>query len=363
MANKIFLTQRTNRHVIKRLNSDVNPAIYDSASFGNYGISGVTNSDLNFPQGVAVDPSGNVYICDTKNHRIVKLDSSLAYVDKYDTLSTIGYPQAIMYDAINSELYVVGVHAHIYIRIERLTTALVSSKVSGNLHPMNDMWHKPTSIVRGPTVDSFLVGGANLGLFSTVETGTFSAFTQIHISGEVTKWPNLYTKTLYNGIVHHSINDDLYVNDGKRILRVSLPTFVNIGDSDFISETLTILKEGIDGTLLTLDADNKKIIRYDEDLNFVEDVYVHQTEIDYSTLTGAFLIGEEVRTPTPGFGKGRVVTDNGSNQMHITISRDSFKISDVITGVESAATCVITDIVNPIAIDGADIVDLVEVDI
>ena len=363
MANKIYLTQQTNRHIAKRLDSDVNPAIYDSVSFGNYGVPGVTDTDLNFQQGIVTDPANNVYICDTKNHRIVKLDSDLAYVAKYDMFSTIGLPFAIMYDTINSELYVVGVHAHIYIRIERLTTALVSSKVSGNLHAMNELWYKPTSIVRGPTADSFLVGGVNLGLFSTVETGTFSTFTQIFIAGEVTQWPNLYAKTLYTGLVHHSVNDDLYLNDGKRILRASLPAFTNIGDSDFISETLTILKEGIGGTLLALDADNGKIVRYDEDLNFVEDIYISQLEIDYSTLSGIFLVGEEVRTPSPGFGKGRVVTDNGSNQMHITISRDSFKATDVVTGVESGAECTITGIVNPIAIDGVNIVDFVEVSI
>ena len=142
-----------------------------------------------------------------------------------------------------------------------------------------------------------------------------------------------------------------------------MPTFINIGDSDFISETLIILKEGIGGTLLALDADNRKIVRYDENLNFVEDIYISQLEINYSSLTGTFIVDEEVRTSSPGFGKGRVVTDNASNQMHIITSRDSFKATDVIDGVESHAICTIASVARPIAIDGVEIADFVEVSV
>lgn len=60
------------------------------ASFGTYGVSGATNSTLNQPTQLTVDGSGNVFVCDTMNHRLVKLNSSLAYVGQFGVTSTSG---------------------------------------------------------------------------------------------------------------------------------------------------------------------------------------------------------------------------------------------------------------------------------
>lgn len=367
MPNKIYVTQRTNRHVVKRLDSDVNPAVYDNVSFGTYKIPSVVdstyNTTLNFPWGITADSSDNLYVCDSKNKRVMKFDSNLALVGIYDTIPTIGIPYAIMFDSTTGDIYIVGVYANIYVRIERITTALANVKVSGNLNPMNDLWFTPTGIIRLNTTD-FAVSGSNLGLFLTTEQpSTFTTFTQQMISGEYSRWPEIYTKVQYTGIVKHSINGAIYLNDGKRILKVNETTFANLGDSDFISETLTILKEGVSGTLLTLDVDNKKIVRYDSDLNYVEDVYWNQLRINYDTLVGTFQVGEEVRVSSGyTYGKGIITADSGS-QMDITVTREGFTTGLSLTGVSSGATCNITSVDNPIGIDANEITDLVEITI
>lgn len=273
MANKIFLTQRTNRQVAKRLASDVAPATYDT-HFGTWGSSEIDNTGLNFPMGIAISPSNDVFVCDANNKRIVKLNSSLAYVSSYSTASTIDVPHAITYDATSGDLYVVGVRAQAYIRIERMTTSLVSVLASSDLNVLGDLWFRPTAITRSFVSGDWIVCGASLDLLSTTEgISDFSTFVPQTIVGETTTWPNLYATTRYFGMFVHSISGDLYVNNGRAIFKVN-SSFESTGSSDVISKTIVGLKEGLGGTVLTYDADNQKIVRYDADLNFVEDVYV-----------------------------------------------------------------------------------------
>jgi hypothetical protein len=290
MANKIYLTQRTNRHVVKRLDSTATPATYDSAIFGTWGIPGSTSSTLNFPWGVTRDSSGSIYVCDTENKRIVKLDSSLAYLTSYDTSATVGVPYSIFYELATNNIYVVGVEL-IYgaaVRIERLTTSFVQTLLSSNLGVIKDLSFKPVGICRGEAGKIWVVG-ADLDIFETIESGSFSPFITRSIYREITTYPELFTTTRYNGIVHHS-NGSLYVTNGRKIIRalisISPAPFVNVGDSDFVSKTIYGLKEGVGGSLLVYCADsstiynpvrgkhNQKIMRFDDDLNFVDDVYI-----------------------------------------------------------------------------------------
>ena len=291
MANKIYLTQRTNRHVTKRLDSTAAQATYDSTFFGTWGVPGSTVGTLNYPWGITVDASGSIYVCDTENRRIVKFNSNLAYLTSYDTTTTVGIPYSIFYDSITGDVYVVGVEIiyGVSVRIERLTTSLAQVLLSSNLGNLKDLSFKPVGICRGFTADKILVVGASLDIFETTETGTFSPFITRTVYREVTTYPELFTTTRYNGIVHHS-NGDLYLCNCRKIIRalasISPSAFVNIGDSDSISKTIYGLKEGVGGTLLVYCADfsaiynpilgkySQKIMRFDDDLNFVDDVYI-----------------------------------------------------------------------------------------
>lgn len=68
----IYLSQRTARHVVKRLDSSY---IY-SNHFGTFGFEQTDNTGLSFPYGIASDSSGNIFVCDGNNLSIVKLSST-----------------------------------------------------------------------------------------------------------------------------------------------------------------------------------------------------------------------------------------------------------------------------------------------
>lgn len=73
----IFIAD-SNNHRIRKI--DTNGLISTLAGTGDFGFSGdngaANAAQLNLPQGVSVDRLGNVYIADTQNHRIRKVDTS-----------------------------------------------------------------------------------------------------------------------------------------------------------------------------------------------------------------------------------------------------------------------------------------------
>jgi len=288
----VLVTQRTNRHIVKELDTTILPATYTGNSFGSFGVPGNNLTQMAFPWGITVDGSSNVYICDTKNQRIVKLDASLSYVDAYSTTFTIGTPYAILFDSVSGDLYVVGVWGNLWVRIERLTTALASVIISPNLHPMKDMLFRPTGISKGFDLDTFFISGANLNLFETTETTNFSTFVTKVIDGEVSTWPQIQPTTLYNSMIKHT-NGDIYVNNGQKIIRAyfSSPDIINNGDSNIIAKSISGLKEAVGGTILTYAIDTQTLKRYDENLNFVEDIYV---DIDDTIANDAYDIADFV---------------------------------------------------------------------
>lgn len=266
----IYVTQRTNRHVVKALDTSTLPASYVT-SFGSFEIKGGDNTKLANPWGLASDLSNNIYICDYENQRIVKLTSSLTYLTEYSTRLTVGNPCAILFDTITGDLYVTGVYNNAYVRLQRLTTSLTNVLTSNNLNIVSDMWFRPTGICRGFAANSFVISGAALDLYQTIETVSFSTFTTQSIIGENTTYPKLFMTTAYNSIIKHS-NGNIYLNNGKKILKID-SLFTNIGDSDLLSKTITGLKEGVGGSILVYLADNQKLIRLNENMNFVEDIY------------------------------------------------------------------------------------------
>jgi hypothetical protein len=270
MGQLIYVTQRTNRHVVKTLDTSTSPAHYET-SFGLFEVKGSDTTRLAYPSGIASDLTNSIYVCDYQNQRIIKLSSSLIYVAEYSTRLTIGNPCAILFDITTGDLYVAGVYNNAYVRIQRLTTSLVSVRASDNLNVVGDLWFRPTGICRGFDSNSFIVSGARLGLYQTIESSSFSAFTVQSIIGENTTYPKLFMTTVYNSIIKHS-NGDVYLNNGKKIIRVN-SLFTNIGDSNFISKAITGLKEGVDGSILVYLADSQKLTRRNENMNFVEDIY------------------------------------------------------------------------------------------
>ncbi|MDO8640889.1 MAG: hypothetical protein Q7R33_05045 [Nitrosarchaeum sp.] len=262
-----YFTQGTNKHIVKALDVTSPPAIY-GGSFGVFGVAGTDNTHLTFPQGLTADLSGNIYVC--SRYRIVKLTSSLTYVSEASTMTSCGDPFGIIYDVTNNALYVAGIWENAHIRLIKMTTALAVTVQSGNFSP-NYLVGKPSGICRGFTADSFIICGINRDLYKTVETGSFTPFNTVTITGEPTTYPRLFTTTTYNSMAMHS-NGYLYLNNGRKILKVD-NTYTNIGDSEQLARTLVGLKECADGSLVTYNADTKTLIRLNENMNYIEDIF------------------------------------------------------------------------------------------
>jgi len=269
MGVRTFFTRRTGRHTLVKLNSG---NLYAN-SFGTYGTPQIDNTGLNFPWGVANDPAGNVYVCDGNNQRIVKLTTSPAYTSSVDVSATVGIPFAIFYDTTNSELYVAGIYNYTTISVARITTALSITKSDSDVYAA-DTNDQPLGISRGHGGSDFIIsGGADL--LKVTEGGSdFGTASTQAITGE--------SGTKFVGNIKHS-NGDLYLiteaQSGSKIVRAN-SSYVNIGDSNVVSKKAFVLTEDHDGNILTYDSSAKKIISYDANLNYVDDIFIDTGDTD-----------------------------------------------------------------------------------
>jgi hypothetical protein len=259
MSANMFVVQRTHRHIVKRFDSTTYPIAYNGAYFGEFQ-SGLTDSMLNFPMALTVDASQNVYVCDTLNSRILKLNFDLQLITKYSTVNTIGKPYAIMIH--NNFIYVVGIYSDLYLRIEKFNNNLVSLINSTNLS--DSVIGKQLSICKGFSSDTIFIAGASVDIYETTETTNFSQVIIRQIVGE--------TRKIYTGIEISS--GYLYLNDGTKIIKVN-SLFENVGDSNKISKTVRCLRQDTRGNLLVYNVDRQSILSYDVNLNFVAELFIN----------------------------------------------------------------------------------------
>lgn len=122
-SGNIFVADTANHRVIK-----YNSSLVKQGQFGSTGVSGSDNTHLNSPSAVIVDSPGNIYISDSINHRIVKLNSSMAYVAQFGVTGVSGSdnshlntPEQIALDSGGTNIYIAD---SLNNRIVRITTAL-----------------------------------------------------------------------------------------------------------------------------------------------------------------------------------------------------------------------------------------------
>ncbi len=140
-SGSLFIADRSNNRIRKVSTAGV---ITTVAGTGNQGYSGdggqATSARLNFPHNVAVDGIGNLYISDTQNNRIRKVDMSGAIstiagtgIGGYSgdggpaTSAQLDFPYSIVVD-ISGNLFIADNYNH---RIRKVNTSGVISTMAG----------------------------------------------------------------------------------------------------------------------------------------------------------------------------------------------------------------------------------------
>lgn len=241
-VNKLFLTQRTNRHVVKSLVLPQSGNAYYSNHFGTYGVSGNSSSLLNSPWNIVSHSSGYFFVCDHNNERIIKLDGDLNFVSQYSTSSTIGKPCAILAE---NDLYVVGINYHtiendvlyMYINIEKLDSNLNSLKFTWDILGVNqrleqrkgEIGFKPISVIRGYSLNELLIFGIRKNIYSTIEyENNFSTLVKKEYYKEL--------PVRFVGAIKHS-NGFVYLNSGNKINKYQVNLTENFGSQEITNGT------------------------------------------------------------------------------------------------------------------------------
>jgi hypothetical protein len=119
-SGNVWVADFANHRVVK-----YNSSLVYQSQFGATGVLGSDTTHLNLPRSVIVDNSGNVYISDSGNHRIVKLNSSLSFVTSFGTLgsgnSNLNSPYQICFDSAQTNIYIADLNNN---RISRITTGM-----------------------------------------------------------------------------------------------------------------------------------------------------------------------------------------------------------------------------------------------
>lgn len=153
-SGNIYVADTLNQRVIK-----YNSTFVKQAQFGVTGTSGADNTHLNNPVSVVTDSAGNVYVSDQLNHRLVKLNSSLAYVGQFGVTGTSGSdnthlntPNQIRVDGSDNIYVADGAN----LRITKISNAL--SFVS---NPLTALAATPIGVAVDTTGTKLYVASAN----------------------------------------------------------------------------------------------------------------------------------------------------------------------------------------------------------
>ena len=141
-SGDIYVADASN-HAVRKINhtTGISTVIAGIGSSGSTGDGGAaTSAKLNAPRGVAVDSSGNVYIADTNNHRIRKIDTS-GNISTFAgiglsgstgdsgaaTSARINFPQSVAIDS-SGNIYIADTSNH---RIRQVDTSGIISTFAG----------------------------------------------------------------------------------------------------------------------------------------------------------------------------------------------------------------------------------------
>lgn len=133
VGNAYYIADSTNNR-IRKIQGGIMTTIAGTGTAGYSGDNGLaTSANLNDPRGVITDTSGNIYIADTKNHRIRKITindnkiytlagsglSGVAVIQNYADITQVAlsYPDAVTLDT-SANIYIVNTGVNQIIRLQ-----------------------------------------------------------------------------------------------------------------------------------------------------------------------------------------------------------------------------------------------------
>ena len=140
-SGNLYIADMYNHRIRKVATNGIISTVAGSGTAGNSGDGGAAiSASLNYPYGIAVDSSGNLYIADTENHSIRKVGtngviSTVAGIGTFGyhgdggaaTSAALTYPTSVAIDS-SGNLYIADQYNH---RIRKVDTSGIISTVAG----------------------------------------------------------------------------------------------------------------------------------------------------------------------------------------------------------------------------------------
>jgi sugar lactone lactonase YvrE len=271
-GGNIYIADTANHRVIK-----LNSSLVYQGQFGVTGISGADNIHLNYPNSVTVDTSGNIYISDTLNQRIVKLNSGFAYVTQFGVTGITGNdsshlntPYQICIDSTQSNLYVADYGNSRIVRLS-LAMAFGATPITG-------------VAANGIAIDT----STNLYVTTATYVNKYSSSGTLLLSfGNGTVGSTFYTVTNPSSIVLDSSNYVYFCDTGnQRIMKLN-PNFIYVGHMGITGLYATDPGRFNQPTGLSIDTNNQL---YVADTNNQRMIKLHQEMGGFDPATRTFSV-------------------------------------------------------------------------
>jgi DNA-binding beta-propeller fold protein YncE len=256
----------TNKHRIQKFDADGN---YLTKWGGIGGIDGSGDGQFFYPEGIAVDSSGNVYVADTYNYRIQKFDSNGIYLTKWGGKGSgdgqFNAPKGIAV-ASSGNVYVADTDNHKIQKFDSNGTYLTKWGDNGSI---NGQFFSPGGIAVDSSGNVYVADTNNYRIQKFDSNGAYIT----KYGGDVSGDGQLYTP---GDIVSDSLGDILYVADtgNNRIQKFdSNGTYLTQWGAEGSGNGQLEIPEDVAlsnlGDIYVADTGNHRVQKFDSDGNYL----------------------------------------------------------------------------------------------